>query len=658
MPEDSLSRQDLTLGASQVVQSALDYQQSAKSPELGTNHWLAALVERNAAFMQTLALDFSAGEARQRIKGELAGGKAGIPLAAPEAIARAIERARSRGRSQASERDLAVVVLTAAGYHLADPNSALRKMAIASGSEKTASQSVAASSDEIQSPSQETEAHEIPSEGPITSVQTHATAAVAVQDLRKASIRPVTNTPTLNQYGRDLTRAAQEGKLTPIIGRDEEVQLVIETLCRRSKRNPVLVGPAGVGKTAIVEGLAQQIVGDLVPDPLWGCRLIALQPSVLVAGASISGELEKRMKAIIQEASQDGIILFIDELHSAIGAGGMVGTNDIASILKPALARGDLACIAATTDDEYRRFIEPDTALERRFQPIRVQELSPEATLQILKLLRDSLGQKHGVQVGDGILAWLVNFGQQYMRNRHFPDKAVDLLEQCVAHAISLNKVQVELEDAQKVAQRMVGMPLGLDERLTTLENVLVERALLSDEDVHALVNRLQVTLRGLDLRPTRPNAVLLLTGQVAENSEGLAEGIASALFGAPDRVIAIDFSRFAHPEDINLLVGAPPGYVGYSESLPIHRLVQIPWSVLRLENIDACYPGIREVVTRALAEGFITDGRGKAIYMSDAVVLLTAHLIQSQQRGLGFAPVEAGATANLFQQAENSSGA
>jgi ATP-dependent Clp protease ATP-binding subunit ClpC len=239
------------------------------------------------------------------------------------------------------------------------------------------------------------------------------------------------------------------------------------------------------------------------------------------------------------------------------------------------------------------------------------------------------------------------------MRNRHFPDKAVDLLEQCVAHAISLGKVQVEMGDAQEVAQRMVGMPLGLDERLSSLENTLVERALLSDEDVHTLVNRLQVTLRGLDLRPTRPNAVLLLTGQVAESSEGLAEAIAGALFGSPDRVIAIDFSRFAHPEDINLLVGAPPGYVGYSESLPIHRLVQIPWSVLRFENIDACHPGIREVVTRALAEGFITDGRGKSIYLSDAVVLLTAHLAQDQQRGLGFAPVEAGINVNLFQQAE-----
>jgi ATP-dependent Clp protease ATP-binding subunit ClpC len=200
----------------------------------------------------------------------------------------------------------------------------------------------------------------------------------------------------------------------------------------------------------------------------------------------------------------------------------------------------------------------------------------------------------------------------------------------------------------------MIGMPIGLEERLQSLQKTLSDRALLAEDNIRVLANRLQVTLRGLDLRPTRPNSVILLAGKAAENSEGLAEAIAQALFGSADRVIGIDLSRFNHPEDLNLLVGAPPGYVGYSESLPIHRLVQIPWSVLRFEGIDSCHPAVKEVITRALADGFITDGRGKAIYLSDAVVLLTARLILERHHRLGFAPVEAAPNTNLFQAAEN----
>jgi ATP-dependent Clp protease ATP-binding subunit ClpC len=296
---------------------------------------------------------------------------------------------------------------------------------------------------------------------------------------------------------------------------------------------------------------------------LKNARIIALHPSMLTAGAGYAGELEKRMKAIMAEASQDGIILFIDEIHTIMGAGGMMGTTDIASILKPALARGSLAVVAATTDEEYRRYIEHDSALERRFQPIRINEVTPEITLKILEDLTGELGKKHNITVEPGVLKFLIGFAQQFMRNRHFPDKGVDLLEQCYAHAITQNSDSVDLAGAQVVAQRMVGMPLSLDKRLANLRDCLNQQAVLPTKAVGQLMDRLQVTLRGLDLRTTRPNAVVLLSGDAAHISERLASTLAEALFGSPDRVITIDFSRMWHAEDINLLVGAPPGYVG-----------------------------------------------------------------------------------------------
>jgi ATP-dependent Clp protease ATP-binding subunit ClpC len=255
------------------------------------------------------------------------------------------------------------------------------------------------------------------------------------------------------------------------------------------------------------------------------------------------------------------------------------------------------------------------------------------------------------------MLEWLVNFAQITMRNRYFPDKAVDLLEQCYAHALTRNKKQIDLATAQEVAQRLIGMPVSLTVRLDALRTELAERSLLSEDDATQLLSRLQVTLRGLDMRSARPNAILLLSGEAAEGSSALEEVIASTVFGAADRVVKIDCSRFGHPEDINLLVGAPPGYVGYSDSLPIHRILQTPWCVLSFENIDLCNIQVREVITRAFEDGVITDGRGKAIYLSDTIVLLTAHLKVNQQQSLGFMPQESRPAVDLKQIAEASLG-
>ncbi|MCS6860787.1 MAG: AAA family ATPase [Abditibacteriales bacterium] len=598
MPKDNDVPQALTSGAQRLVEGAARKQQEGKHAQLGVHHWLLALVERHGAMAEEMAQGLEAASLQHYLREQMRRGNVGDTLDQESLVRQAVARAQARGKSQASERDLAAVILTAAGYALTEQPPAV--------------------------------SHQPPA----------ASSRPSPLDPQPTSRSP-RPTPTLNRFGRDLTHAAQEGKLSPFVGREEEMQLVIETLCRRTKRNPCLVGPAGVGKTAIAEGLAQRIVRGEVPDALRGARVLAVQPSTLVAGASVWGELEKRMKALLAEASQEGIILFIDEVHSMIGAGGHEGTGDVASLLKPALARGDLACIAATTDDEYRRFIEPDAALERRFQPIRVQELTAEQTLKVLSTLRDELARLRNVQVSDAILRWLVEFAQQFLRNRYFPDKAVDLLEQCVAYAIAQGKTVVEQEDAATVARRMVGMPLALGERLSALRQQLSERALMTEEDRDTLLNRLAVTLRGLDVRPARPNAVVLLIGEAAASSEVLAGVIAASLFGAAERVVTIDFSRFTHPEDVTMLVGAPPGYVGYRDALPIHRVVQMPWCVLRGENLHACHPQVREVLQQALAEGFLTDGRGKRIYLSDAVVLLTAEIEPASQRPLGFRQAE-----------------
>jgi ATP-dependent Clp protease ATP-binding subunit ClpC len=591
----------LTPGAQLLVQSGQAKLEAGKHPHLGVHHWLLALLERHAAMAEDLTAGLNTAALRGYLAQKLQTGEAGSPLTVEDLLAQAAAKAANRGKGQAAERDLAAVILAAAGYALVGDDAPAARATVA-GAGGTA-------------------AEEIPA-----------------ADYRPRSRRP---TPTLEQYGRDLTHEAQAGRLPPIVGRDEEVQLVIETLCRRTKRNPVLVGPAGVGKTAIVEGLAQRIVRGEVPDILKGVRLLGLLPSLVVAGASVYGELQNRMNAVLAEASQDGVILFIDEVHQVIGAGGAAGTGDIASLLKPALARGELACIGATTDDEYRRFIEPDAALERRFQPIRVQELTPGQTLGVLRAVRDGLHRLRGVAAGDDVLQWLVDFADQYLRNRYFPDKAVDLLEQCVAHAVTQGKATVDDADARAVAERMIGMPLGIGQRIETLRTLVTEQALLDDDDLQALVNRLQVTMRGMDVRPARPNAVVLLTGDAAANCESLARALADALFRGAGHEVMIDLSRFVHPADVTMLIGAPPGYVGYSESLPLHRLAQAPWCVLRLENIDACHPQIRAVLTQGVANGYITDARGKHLYLSDAVVLLTAGLPVQSARSVGFLRAE-----------------
>jgi ATP-dependent Clp protease ATP-binding subunit ClpC len=621
MAETTESKAALTPGAQRLVELALQKQQGEKHAQTGAYHWLLALLERHAGMAERLAQGLEAAPLQSHLKQRLREGDLGQPLDQETVILQAGERARARGKEQAVESDVAAVILAAAGYTL--------KEVPASSSTPVAPPSAR--------PAAGGELEELINQH--LGVGGSPGAASASPSAQASGYQPRSRrpTPTLEEFGRDLTREAASGKLPPVVGREDEIQLVLETLCRRTKRNPVLVGPAGVGKTAIVEGLAQRVVRGEVPEALKGTRVLALLPSALVAGSGMVGELQKRMQAVLAEANQEGIIVFIDEVHSIVGAGGREGSGDIASQLKPPLARGEIACIAATTDDEYRRYIEPDAALERRFQPIRVQELSAAQTLAILKALREDLARLRSVEVPDALLEWLVQFAGEFLRNRYFPDKAVDLLEQCVAYAVTQNKHLLTQADAETVAQRMVGMPIALDQRLQSLRERLSEGALLSTDDTNSLLNRLEVTLRGLDLRPARPSAVVLLTGEALSHKKALAEAIAETLFGAAERIVSIDFGRLTQDHDLSMLIGAPPGYVGYSENLPLHRVAQMPWCVVRCESIHACHPQVRAVLQQALADGFLTDAQGKRIYLSDAVVLLTAELASGSGRLIGF---------------------
>ena len=581
------SEEKLTPGTRRLVEMT---RAKAGEAATGINHWLLALVERHGPMAEVMAKGLNPSLLAGGLREKLARGEIGTPQPEDILVAQAFARAQGHGKAQASERDLAAVILAAAGYDVA-------------------AETIPASVLSADSPSA-------------------GSAGNALEDVAKWQSRVKRPTPALDKFGRDMTRAAAENKFAPLVGRDEEVRLIIETLCRRTKRNPVLVGPAGVGKTAIVEGLAQRIVQRQVPEPLRGARLVSLSRSALLAGVQSAGDVNARLQAILHEAGQEGLLLFIDELHSFVG---------FADDFKPALARGEVACLGATTDDEYRRFVEEDRALERRFQPLRIQPLTAPQTLAVLESLRSTLAEARGVHISSETLSHLVDLAERFLPNREFPDKGVDLMEQCIAHAVAEGKLDVSTEDADNVVQRLIGMPISPETRLDALAQRLAEDALLPAGDAAALRSRLGVTMGGLDLCPARPNATLLLLNAAAENAGALACALADTLYGSKERVVTIDFGRMIQDHDVSMLIGSPPGYIGYSQRLLIHQVAQMPWCVILCANVHACHRVIRAVLGQALASGQITDASGKRIYLSDATVVLTAAIEPPTHRAMGF---------------------
>lgn len=589
----------IALGIIELIHRAQTNRELLCHEYLGNNHLLLELWNSSQFAVENLADIDDIDDYMLSLKETVADGGIGDPVDVDQLLLAVKSRVASQGEELAKLPDFIYVVLEKTGHRIKDIGQL--------GSEESC---------------------EIAAEKHVRLV----TSPTGEQGRKELSI------PTLLQFGSDLTQSARDGKLLPVVGRDSEVQLMIETLCRRTKRNPMLVGAAGVGKTAIVEGFAQRVARGEVPDLLAGATVIMLQPSLIVSGGGGYGELEERMNPILAEAAQDGVILFIDEVHSIIGAGGATGRSDIASLMKPALARGDISCIAATTDEEFRRHIEPDSALERRFQPIRVQEMNTAQVLLVLQSLRDDLKRLRGVFVADDVLARLIDYAGKYMRNRTFPDKAVDLLEECVANALARGDVDVDISEAGSVVQRKIGMPLDIVVRINALRKMLLERRLLSAVDIETLTGRLQVTMRGLDIRMVRPNAILLLAGSSAGHGQSLAEAISGALFESVDRIVKIDFGRFNTHHDISLLLGSPPSYVGYNDPLPIHRIKQYPWCVALFDNVDAGHESIQQVLGQALTDGYFVDGQNRKIYLSDVIVVMTAPGIERKNsRAIGF---------------------
>ena len=439
-----------------------------------------------------------------------------------------------------------------------------------------------------------------------------AVAATAMWAARASS------TPTLERFGRDLVGLARAGKLGPIVGRDRELDAIAEVLLRRTKRNPLLLGPAGSGKTAIVEGLALRIAAGSVPETLRDLRIFDVPLLSLASGIGAEPPL---LGDLLVEVRHPSVAVFLDEIHQLAAP----AVRDLAESLKPALARGEIACIGATTAEEYQAYLESETALGRRFSEIPVSPMDRDAVHRVLVAVRDSLARQRGVSVSDAALEELVALADQFLPNRSFPDKGVDLIEQSVAYALTHARTTVDVATAREAVSALIGMPLDPTASLALLAIELRDRALIDPVASGALLGRLGVSLRGLDARSERPDAVILLCDGASASAGPLATTLARIIFGRETAVIDIDLAGMTDDSSISTLLGSAPGLIGSDRPLPLHELRRSPWEVVVLRAIDACSVRIRDTIAAALAAGAFTDAMGRRVPLGAALVILTA---------------------------------
>ncbi|MDG4787238.1 ATP-dependent Clp protease ATP-binding subunit [Micromonospora sp. WMMD1102] len=506
--------------------------------------------------------------------------------------------------------------------------------------------------------------------------------------------KPDRGTPTLDQYGQDLTDLARADEIDPVIGRYDEIEQAVEILSRRTKNNPVLIGEAGVGKTAIVEGLAERICDGDVPQTLIGKRVVQLDLAGLVAGTRYRGDFEERLKKVLDEirAHGDELIIFLDELHTLVGAGGAgaEGGMDASNMLKPALARGDMRVIGATTLNEYRRHIEKDAALARRFQPVLVPEPSVDDTVAILRGLRDRYEAHHQVRFTDEALVAAAELSDRYVTDRFLPDKAIDLLDQAGARvrlrtrtpAGDVRELEQELEEVRRdkdqavadeqyeraselrdrlhelrerlhvangngdqpavpevgtqeiaeVVSRATGIPVSQlteeeRDRLLRLEGHLHERVVGQDDAVSAVAEAVRRSRTGL-ADPNRPMGSFLFLGPTGVGKTELARALAEALFGEQDRMVRLDMSEFQERHTVSRLVGAPPGYVGYEEAGQLTEAVRRrPYAVVLLDEIEKAHPDVFNILLQVLDDGRLTDSQGRTVNFRNSVMIMTSNL-------------------------------
>ncbi len=496
----------------------------------------------------------------------------------------------------------------------------------------------------------------------------------------------------LEKYSVDLTKLARAGQLDPVVGREKEIQRVLQTLTRRTKNNPVIIGDAGVGKTAIVEGLAQSIVIDDVPESLKNRKLLKLEMASLLAGAKFRGEFEERLTAVMDEirAASGEIVLFIDEIHIVVGAGGAEGAIDAANMMKPALARGEVQLIGATTPEEYRKYIESDKALERRFTPVNVDEPDQEVAIEMLKILRPRYEKHHKIQITDSALEASVNLSARYITERYLPDKAIDLIDEAAAK-LRINSESLpsnikdyddqiknlldqeeaasgrnDFEEAAKLKSERLGLHKEMisedsneevdknrivdsesiatliaertdipvarlvekdKERLLNLEDRLHQRLVGQEDAVIALSNAIRRQRSGVS-DPKRPVGTFIFLGPTGVGKTELARALAESLFDDEDNMVRIDMSEYMDKGSSTRLIGAPPGYVGYDDAGQLTEAVRKrPFRVILFDEIEKAHPDVMNLLLQLLDDGRLTDGHGRTVNFRNTVIIMTSNL-------------------------------
>jgi ATP-dependent Clp protease ATP-binding subunit ClpC len=494
----------------------------------------------------------------------------------------------------------------------------------------------------------------------------------------------------IDQLAIDLTALAEEEKLDPVIGRQQEIERVIQILARRTKNNPALIGDPGVGKTAIVEGLAQRIIAGETPDPLLDKRVLQLDVGSLVAGTMYRGQFEERLKKVIAELKNSDNILFIDEVHMLVGAGSAGSTVDAANLLKPALARGELQCIGATTMEEYRKHIESDAALERRFQPVMVDEPTIEETIEILHGIRSAYEQHHGLRISDEAIDAATRLAARYISDRYLPDKAIDVIDETSSRvrmykspqakglralftelkttqrakedaiedhryedAAELRDREIELEeqlqsmrverdaendvvvtpeDVAEVVSMWTGIPLtqlhsAESERLLHMEEELHKRIVGQDEAITAIAKAVRRARAGLK-DPRRPIGSFIFLGPTGVGKTELAKALAEFMFGSEDALIQLDMSEFMERHSVARLVGAPPGYVGYDDAGQLTETVRRkPFSIVVFDEVEKAHPEAFNMLLQIMEEGNLSDARGRKVDFRNAILIMTSNV-------------------------------
>ena len=457
---------------------------------------------------------------------------------------------------------------------------------------------------------------------------------------------------SLEKFSVDLTQLAADGKLDPVIGREKEIARTMQILIRRTKNNPVLIGQAGVGKTAIAEGLALRIVSGDVPKELQGRKVLALEMGAMVAGSKFRGEFEERLKAVLDEVKQAAgeIILFIDELHTVVGAGAADGAIDASNMMKPALARGELQALGATTEAEYRRYIEKDAALERRFQPILVEEPDAETAIEMLLALRPKYEAHHKVSMTDEAIEAAVRLSQRYVTERKLPDKAVDLIDEAAsklridAQAMPPRDMTVTTEDIGALVASWTGIPVNRlleaeADRLLHMEDRLHDRVVGQDKAVTAVSDAIRRVRAGLS-DPNRPIGSFIFLGPTGVGKTELARALAEYLFDDEQNMVRVDMSEYMEKHSVSRLIGAPPGYVGFDDGGQLTEAVRRrPFRVVLFDEIEKAHPDVFNVLLQILEDGRLTDSHGRTVDFRNTVVILTSNLgtAEAGRDGVGF---------------------